>query len=135
MHIICWISYAWIFHLMQGMIVSICLVQLILMGIVNHTLHKMLKTRGGLISPEEPQFITDPNVLQKGFFIEFRVNLRSFRSSMYLWLSNSLWIQFGTQCQREILDPMRYYSDSTLNLRSDYYHIKKKSWHKVLLQC
>ena len=40
------------------------------MGIVNHTLHKMLKTRGGLISPEEPQFITDQNVLQIGFLIE-----------------------------------------------------------------
>ena len=43
------------------------------MGIVNHTLHKMLKTRGGLISPEEPQFITDPNVLQKGFLIELKL--------------------------------------------------------------
>ena len=50
------------------------------MGIVNHTLHKMLKTRGGLISPEEPQFITDQNVLQIGFLIEAQCKVVRFGS-------------------------------------------------------
>ena len=46
------------------------------MGIVNHTLHKMLKTHGGLISPEDPKFITNDHGFQDGFLILFHMHFK-----------------------------------------------------------